>query len=535
MSDADSPLDPTAVPCVDADFQRLRREADITQDRLAAIIASSDDAIISKTLGGIIESWNDAAERLFGYTAAEAIGQSILIIIPPDRRDEEREILAKLVRGERIDHYETVRITKFGELRNISLTSSPVRDAAGTIVGASKIARDITARVRSDAHLRLLHEELRQADQAKNDFLATLAHELRNPLAPIRSLLSMLGRSTAPDRDLPAALLVINRQLTQMTRLIDDLMDIARISKNKFELRLEATSLAAIVETASEAVRPSMIDKAQEYVVNLPIEPVRFNGDAARLTQALGNVLGNASKYTPRGGRITLSAARKDGDLVITVADNGIGIPADMLDQIFEMFVQGAYSRRKDEGGLGLGLHLASRLIEMHGGTLTALSEGAGKGSTFRVAIPVVAAALARSAPVPGSSVSRTSRRVLVVDDNRDAADSLGAYLRVLGYASAAVYDGTAALEQGAHFAPDVVLLDIGLPGMDGYETARRIRQESWGQAVRLCALTGWGQEDARRHSKDAGFDAHFVKPVDAAALMAAVERIDVDAAFGLR
>ena len=504
-----------------------RKVAALTQARLGAIVASSDDAIIGKTLDGTIVSWNEAAVRLFGWTPEEAVGKPITIIIPSERENEEREILAKLTRGERVEHYETVRITKSGELLNVSLTSSPIRDAHGKVVGASKIARDITPRIRNEEHLRILHDELRKADQAKNDFLATLAHELRNPLAPIRSLVYVLEHSDAPMQELPNALTVIDRQLSQMTRLIDDLMDVSRISKGKFALRKETIDLRQAIEAAVETSAPLMATYHHRFTAEMPAEPITLVADATRLTQAIGNLLNNAAKYTNTGGEIALKAWSEGDTAVVTVTDNGVGIPEPMIEHIFDMFVQVDGNTTRGLGGLGVGLHLASRLAEMHGGTLTATSDGPGKGSTFRLALPMHAKTIETKDDSPQlapTSGAAALRRVLVVDDNQDAADSLVAYLGLLGHTAAAVYDGGSLLREGPAFKPDVVLLDIGLPDMDGYETARRLRSEAWGQTVRLCALTGWGQEEARRRSKAAGFDLHFVKPVDAIALMTALE-----------
>jgi two-component system, chemotaxis family, CheB/CheR fusion protein len=502
-----------------------RRHAEITEARLGAIIASSDDAIISKTLDGTILSWNAGAERLFGYRPEEAIGRSVTIIIPHERHDEEREILAKLIRGERVDHYETIRCTKSGELIDVSLTSSPVRDASGRIVGASKIARDITARKRHEEQRLLMAEELRRADQAKNDFLATLAHELRNPLAPIRNLVYVLERSAAPLKELPGALGIMNRQLTQMARLIDDLMDISRISKNKFQLHRERMDLRMAVETAIESSQPLLAERAHRFSAALPEQPLLVDGDLTRLTQAIGNVLNNAARYTGRGGTIALAVQQVGANAVVTVADNGAGIAEPMLDRIFEMFVQGDSSADRGNGGLGLGLHLARRLMEMQGGTLSATSDGIGRGSVFSFSIPVAI----ESGPTDragdiGGTTGVPDRRILVVDDNRDAADSLSLCLELLGYTVCSRYDGAAALAEGANFRPHIVVLDIGLPGMDGYEVARRIRAEPWGDGILLCALTGWGHDDVRRETKRAGFDAHFVKPVDVSALARAIE-----------
>ncbi|HEY4319803.1 MAG TPA: PAS domain S-box protein [Gemmatimonadales bacterium] len=504
-----------------------RKTAEIMASRLSAIVESSDDAVISKTLQGQIMSWNSGAQRLFGYTADEAIGQSVMMIIPADRQDEERQILDQLVRGERVDHYETIRVGKDGRQVAISLTSSPVRDARGKIVGASKTARDISARKHDEERLRQLHEELRAADRAKSDFLATLAHELRNPLAPMRNLVALLAHADSPLDELPRALEMFDRQLTQMTRLIDDLMDISRIAKNKFELHRERIDITSAVQHAVELSQPHLDQAHHHFTAELPGTPIMVDADPARLAQAIANLLINAAKYTDPEGSIGLTVARAGDDAVVTVTDNGIGIPPDMVERVFEMFVQLEHAASRSHGGMGIGLHLASSFVEMHGGTITASSAGPGHGSTFRLAIPLATASPVHAPALAGMApaADRPRYRILVVDDNQDAADSLALLLTALGHVTQKAYDGANALATAPVFEPDVILLDIGMAGIDGYETARRIRREPWGADIRLFALTGWGQEDARRRSQEAGFDRHFVKPVDPGALVRALDQ----------
>jgi len=499
-----------------------RRRAEETQSKLGAIVESSDDAIIGKTLDGRIVSWNAGAERIFGYTAEEAVGRPITLIIPPERLDEEAGILAKLCAGERVEHYETVRLTKDGRRLDISLTSSPIRNAAGRVIGASKVARDITEKKRDEAERLRLVDELKDADRAKNDFLATLAHELRNPLAPLRNSVEMLQRSGQPTGPIRLALGVMDRQLTHMTRLIDDLLDVSRITQNKLELRKERMELADVLRAAVEASRPLLTERGHDFGVDLPPEPIVLDGDLTRLAQVVANLLNNASKYTESGGRIRLGARRDGRDAVITVRDSGIGIPLDAQGRIFEMFTQVDRSLERSEGGLGIGLHLARQLVAMHGGTLSVHSEGAGRGSEFSVRIPLPAAAATRPRPErdPAQALPHTSLRILVVDDNRDAADSLALLLGLPGNEVHVAYDGLRAIEMADEVRPDVILLDIGLPRLNGYATAERIRQQPWGKPIILVALTGWGQEEARQRSQESGFDAHLVKPVDPAALM---------------
>jgi PAS domain S-box-containing protein len=492
-----------------------RAQADVTRSLLAAIVESSEDAIVSKTLDGVITSWNGGAERLFGYPAAEAVGRSITLVIPPDRLDEERQILERLRRGERVEHYETVRVTKAGRPIDLSLTISPVRDATGRIVGASKVARDISAQKRAEA-------ELREADRRKSEFLAVLAHELRNPLAPLRTGLEVIRRAA---HDLTATEQVrgmMERQLGHLVRLVDDLLDLSRITKGKIELRRDRVDLAAAVRDAVEASRPVLDERGHELALALPPGPVWVDGDRTRLAQVFANLLNNSAKYTPPGGRVRITAERQGSDAVVTVADDGAGIPADVLPRVFEMFTQADRPMERAQGGLGIGLSLVKGLVEMHGGSVEAHSDGPGKGSTFVVRLTALLAppppADAPDDAAPARSGGR-SHRVLVVDDNEDGANSLALLLEIQGYVTRTAHDGLAAVDATAAFRPDVVLLDIGLPKLNGYDACRRIRALPGGDGVVLIALTGWGQDEDKARSKEAGFNFHLVKPVDPAAL----------------
>jgi PAS domain S-box-containing protein len=487
-----------------------RLRAEVAQARLAAIVESSDDAIVSKTLQGIILSWNAGAQRLFGYTPEEAIGRPITLIIPPDRQDEELEILARIARGERVDHFETVRVSKQGRPIDISLTVSPVRDRAGRIVAASKIARDITDRKRAE-------EALREADRRKEQFIALLAHELRNPLAPLRNALQVMRLAAGDAAAVAQARAVMERQMGHMVRLIDDLLDVSRIGQNKMELRRSRVLLTDVLSSAVETARPAIEAAGHELIISLPPEPVHLDADLTRLAQVFSNLLMNSAKYTERGGRIWLSAERRGGDVVVTVRDTGIGIPADALPRIFDMFSQVDRSIERATGGLGIGLALVKGLVEMHDGTVTAASEGQGKGSTFTVRLPALAAHAPPPAAVPSDRVQAAvgpRRRILVVDDNRDSANSLATMLKLLGNDVATAHDGIEAVEAAEHFRPEVILMDLGMPRLNGYEATRRIREQPWGPPTIIIALTGWGQEGDRALSQAAGCDGHLVKPV---------------------
>ena len=364
--------------------------------------------------------------------------------------------------------------------------------------------------------LRERAEELAEASRHKDEFLATLAHELRNPLAPIRNAVQSLGMAGLPEAGVRTARDVIARQVTVMVRLIDDLLDVSRMSRNKLDMRKERVGLAAVVESAVESSRPLIEQCGHELSLIVPPTALVLDADPIRLSQVFLNLLNNAAKYTKHGGHIWLTAHREGSDAVVSVRDDGIGIPGDMLPRIFEMFTQVDRFSDKSQGGLGIGLTLVRRLVDMHDGSIEARSDGPDKGSEFIVRLPLL---LPTQEPPPRSdgpkatALSRT--RILVVDDNRDSADSLEMLLRLKGNDIRIAYDGLEAVEVAETFRPELVLLDIGLPKLNGYDVARRIRQQSWGRDVTLVALTGWGQEEDRRRSQEAGFNLHVVKPVD--------------------
>ncbi len=498
------------------------RGMDEVNARLAAIVAWSDDAIISKSLDGVIQTWNRGAEKLFGYTAAEAIGQPVTMLIPPERFDEEPSILERIRRGEPIDHYETVRRRKDGSYIDVSLSVSPLVDSRGIVVGASKIARDITERKRAE-------EALREADRRKNEFLATLAHELRNPLAPIRNSLNVLKLSGSNPLVLAELQEVMERQVNHMVRLVDDLLEISRINTGKIDLRPEPVELASVVRNAIETSRPLIDSARHELTTHLPMTPLTVEGDPVRLSQVVSNLLNNAAKYTPEGGRIEITVRREGNDAVIAVRDSGIGISPAMLGRVFEMFTQVERDRHHSQGGLGIGLALSSLLVGLHGGRIEARSEGEGRGSEFLVWLPLRAGSLQASSG-EGATIETPKIAVkvpiLVVDDNRDAASSLGMLLRVLKGDVRTANDGPAALRILETFRPRLILLDLGMPGMDGYEVANRIRRMPQLKETVVIALTGWGQEEDRRRTREAGFDGHLTKPVNLDSLQALLQRL---------
>ena len=400
----------------------------------------------------------------------------------------------------------------------------PIRNESGTLLRWFGTNTDVTEQRETAEELRQVAAELSQADRRKDEFLATLAHELRNPLAPIRNSLEIIRVAASDPVAVERARRIMERQLVQMTRLVDDLLDVSRISSDKLVLRRERIDLATVVHSAVETSRPVLDAAGQQLTVTLPAEPVLLDADLTRLAQVFMNLLNNAAKFSEPGGRVALTAERDGDEVVVTVTDTGVGIPADHLGGIFQMFFQVDASLDRSLGGLGIGLTLVRRLVELHGGRVAARSDGPGTGSEFTVhlpAPPTLATVLVAAVPVAADDAARSAcgLRVLVVDDNRDAATSLAALLQLMDNEAHTAFDGVAAFEAAAKLRPDVILLDIGLPGLNGYEVARRIRAETWGRDVRLFAMTGWGQDGDKRKSQAAGFDQHLVKPVDLAVL----------------
>jgi len=651
------------------------KHADEVNTLMASIVESSEDAIISKTLTGQILSWNRGAEKIFGFTAQEAIGCPITIIIPPDRYDEEKMILSRLSRGERIEHYETVRMGKGGNLIDISVTISPLRDKTGRIIGASKVARDVTARKQAETDLQLVHDmsmrlaatldlkvildetlrtaaaidgasmgllslyfpdtkrtrieaslgfddeflrslseapaaasvrgmcfqerrrvvvedvetepafavyrttarrggfrsvhstplitrsgnivgvlstyfrqphrpservirlidvcarqaadyienvrlyhQLREDDKHKDEFLATLAHELRNPLAPLTNALNLMRLSDDLSPAVQQLRDIMEQQLIQLNRLVNDLLEVSRIKRDKIELRKGPAELAAIIANAVETSRPLIEAASHQLAVTLPQNPVTLEADAVRLTQVIGNLLNNAAKYTEPHGQIWLTGQRLGSEIVISVRDNGAGIGPDLIPHVFDVFAQADHTRRYGQGGLGIGLALARRLVEMHGGRIEAHSDGIGKGSEFIVRLPLASvqplALIDRIEPR-----SLPARRVLIVDDVPSALYVLGKLLERMGQKVRTAGSAVAALQCVRDEQPDIIISDIGMPNSNGYELARQLRQEPGLEGVILAALTGYGQDSDRQKAKEAGFDFHLVKPVSVEAL----------------
>ena len=700
LHDADGRLVGTVNAFLDVTEQSRAEEATA---RLAAIVAGADDAIISKTLDGIITSWNGAAEGMFGYPAAEAVGRSITLIIPPDRLGEEAEILRRLRRGETIDHFETERVARDGRRIAASLSISPIRDTRGRIIGASKILRDTTERRRVEESLkstvqtleilyrladligrargqkdvcdagvqailsmaradrasvlvfddagvmrfvcwsglsdgyraateghspwsantpdprpiliedarddspslgalretvlsegirslgffplvfqgRLLGkfmlyydaphafspEELRlasiaaqhislglsraaseeavdrflhleqaarreaevargvavRANRDKDEFLAMLAHELRNPVGIIVNAVSIVEGTPGQGASASRATAMIRRQAAHLSRLLDDLLDVARITSGRIQIDAEAVDLGELVDVAVESQRHRLESKRQRLVLAPRPPGVFVLGDPVRLQQVLGNLVNNASKYSDAGGTVRVSLEVEGAEAVLRVSDDGAGIPEDKLDSIFELFAQADPGLARTEGGLGIGLTLVRRIVELHGGTVLASSEGLGRGAELTVRLPIASEAAPSTPAAPPPKPTR--RRIVVIEDHPDGREALATSLSLQGHEVRAAATGREGIEVAASSDPDAVLIDIGLPDVDGYEVARTLRARLAAR-VPLVALTGYGQPQDRARAKAAGFDAHLVKPVEPARLVQVLESL---------
>ncbi len=495
------------------DRKRSERDAQVQRDRLDLVVNSVDVGLWYCDLPFDKLVWNAKVKEHFGLPAdAEVTIDTFYERLHPDDRERTREAIGRSIR-DRVGYdieYRTVGLD--GRERWVRAIGRTFYGPAGEPVSFDGVTVDVTGRVRQE-------QALRDADRRKDEFLATLAHELRNPLAPIRTGLQVVRLSRDDPATADRVLGVMERQLGHMVHLIDDLLDVSRITRGRLRLRRERVELAAVVGTAVEASRPAVEAAGHRLGVALPPAPVWLDADPTRLTQVLANLLTNAAKYTDPGGDITLTARRDGAGVAVAVRDTGIGLAAEHLPGLFEMFSQVAPAHDRAQGGLGIGLALVKGLVEMHGGTVEARSEGPGKGSEFVVRLPTADAAPAAPAAPEDAAPTRARCRVLVADDNRDAADSLAMLLRLAGHEVHTAHDGLAAVAVAAEARPDVAVLDIGMPGLTGYDAARRIRAEPWGRGLILIALTGWGQDGDRQRAVEAGFDHHLTKPVDPAVL----------------
>jgi PAS domain S-box-containing protein len=491
--------------------ERIRFQANLLNAVEQAIVVTGPDWKIMY--------WNRFAERLYGWRADEAMGRDVIELFAPElTAPQRRELLAALLAGEPVNGEFMVRHRE-GHVLPVLATNSPVYDDQGRLAYVICVSIDITPRRKAEEVLQELNASLALADRRKDEFLAMLAHELRNPLAPIRNAVRILQELGTPDMRLAWARDVIDRQVRHLARLVDDLLDVSRLVRGRIELKKETVDLAEVVEHALEVSRPLIQGHRHELVVCLPGGALRTSADPTRLIQVLENLLTNAAKYTPEGGVIRLEAGR-DGDCaVIRVWDTGTGIPADLLPRVFDLFTQGERSLDRSQGGLGIGLTIVKELVELHGGEVEVRSHGhPGQGSEFTVKLPLILESSGAACPVEPPEELRASgrrRRILVVDDNEDAVDTLAILLELEGHEIRTALDGPAALEIAREFRPDAVLLDIGLPGMDGYEVARRLRGWPETRGAALVAITGYGQLEDKCRAESAGFDHHMVKPVD--------------------
>ncbi len=499
-----------------------------SEEQFRAVYDQAALGIAEVDLSGRFTRANERYCQLVGYPLEDLVKLRFREITHPDDPPGNFRLFDRLARDHDRYTIEKRYLRRDGGTVWARTVVSLIRDGEGRPSRVLAMIEDIGDRKRLEAELARRMDDLADADRRKDDFLATLAHELRNPLAPIRNALHLMAHAHAEGGGGASALeaerAMAERQVTHLARLVDDLMDVARISKGKIELRKRPVELASIVEHAVGAARGALAARRQLLTVYLPAEPIRLEADPTRLEQVLDNLLTNAIKYSEPGGRIGLSAAPEGGEVVISVLDDGIGIDPAMLGRVFDMFVQAERRSDRSQGGLGIGLGLARTLVELHGGRVEARSAGLGLGSEFLVRLPIAPAPAPADAgsdpepvaPAPARPAGRGRRRVLVVDDNVDAAVSLSRVLaRVFRQEVRVAHDGPSALAEAEGFRPEVVLLDIGMPGMDGYEVARRLRESPWSSGALLVALTGWGQESDRKRSKDAGFDRHLVKPIE--------------------
>jgi PAS domain S-box-containing protein len=507
-------LDAPKMGAVIANFRDVtewRRALDAVreaEEKFRGIVESATEfAIFTTDLDGRIDSWNSGAKRLLGYDDSEAIGQDFRILFTQEDNatdQPEAEMRDALLWGSGND--ERWHVRKDGGLFWGSGLTMPLRDEAGGIRGYLKIFRDMTAAKQAE-------DALKDADRRKDQFLAILAHEIRNPLAAIRNA-ALVMEMQGSEETLRWTQGVISRNSNHLSRLLEDLLDSSRVTQGKIQLRKERLDLNEVIRRAVESVKPLFEEKKHTFTLDAPAAKTIIEGDAARIEQILVNLLTNAAKYTDSGGDIRVALRRAD-KAIITVQDNGIGIAPDMVEQIFEPFAQVEKAIDRSQGGLGVGLTLARSLVELHGGTIEVKSAGVGQGSAFSFSLPLADEVTTEPAAPDSRLACDRGLRILVVDDNRDSALGLARILEHWGYDVKTAHDGPSAIELARTDIPDVVLLDIGLPGLDGYQVAKRLKQDEALKAPKLIAISGYGQEEDRRRSREAGFDHHLVKPAD--------------------
>jgi len=479
---------------------------------LRTTLSCIGEAVIVTDISGRLTMMNPVAERLTGWSAEQAEGRPIQEVfrISDEWTGEAVDSLVDRVLGYRNPASAVRQLlleSRDGKLRPIDYSAAPIEHQTGNTQGVVLIFRDVTQR-------RQAEQALRDADRRKDEFLALLAHELRNPLAPIGNALQILEMAEDNKEVTSSARQMMQRQFEHLVRLVDDLLDVSRIARGKIELRPERTSLGAVLERAVEAARPLIDSRKHELTFQLPEHPLGLYVDPVRLAQVVTNLLTNAAKYMEEGGEIVVSAHVEGDDLILSVRDTGIGIPAKMLPQVFEMFMQVEQGRTRAHGGLGIGLTLVKSIVQMHGGHVEARSNGPGEGSEFIIRLPRGTAPEAEAAqPASQLSANVRPRNILLVDDNVDAADTLASLLRARQHDVVTAFSGPAALDLAEQIQPEVVILDLGMPEMDGCEVAEKLRARDEGEELVLVALTGWGGMEDRQRTAAAGFDYHFVKP----------------------
>jgi PAS domain S-box-containing protein len=534
----------------------FREDNEAVTGWLKAIIESADDAIMSKTLNGVLTSWNKSAERIFGYTADEAVGQPVLMLIPPHLYDEESMILSKIRHGERVEHYETRRVTKSGRLIDVSLTVSPIRDSEGNIVGASKILRDITlqkqieadrerAMKERDALLEREQEARKEAElasRAKDEFLGLLSHELRTPLNSILGWTRILSSHSVDQETAAQALDTIDRNAKLQARLIDDMLDVSRIISGKLRLDAQPVDLTGVINSAVDTLRPAAEAKSIRMYVTLDFGTGTVLGDPVRLQQVVWNLVSNAVKFVPRGGSVRITLRRVNSHVEIVVSDSGPGIAEDFLPYVFDRFRQGNSTPSKSFAGLGLGLSIVKHLVELHGGTVSATNSDEGEGAIFTICLPVMAVSQSLSQMVERARDSSASSahlsfdsppdlrgvKVLAIDDEPDARMLLAALFEQCGAdieTAASVSEAVNALET---YKADVIVSDIGLPGEDGYSLIHKIRagETAADKDIPAVALTAFARTEDRFQALAAGFNMHVPKPVEPAELALVISRL---------
>ena len=547
------PIDDSAAPIRDDVGQIIgivlvfhditgRKQAEQQRAHLAAIVESSDDAIISKNLQGIIMSWNKGAEKIFGYTAAEAVGQPITMLIPLQYVNEEPRILNKIRGGETIDHYETVRRRKDGTAIDISLTVSPIRDEAGNIIGASKIARDITGQKRSQAEREHLlaseqgaRREAEAANRMKDEFLATVSHELRTPLNAILGWARLLSDKRLDDDAAARGLKSIEQNAKAQAQLIDDLLDVSRIISGKFRLKAQPLDVAPVIEAAIDSVRPTARAKGIRLQVVLDPDAGPVSGDAGRLQQVVWNLLSNALRFTPKGGRVQVRLMRINSHIELEVSDTGQGITREFLPYVFDRFRQADGSTSRLHGGLGLGLAIVRHIVELHGGSVTADSPGKDQGATFTIKLPLMVTHAKTSGEqrvhpmVEGElalhfqpSAPLEGMKVLIVDDEPESLLVLSTLLTHSGAYIKTAISAEEGFAQVKEWRPDVIVSDIGMPGEDGYSFIKRVKtwMRETGAWIPAVALTAYARSEDRMKALAAGYQIHVPKPVEPAELI---------------